>query len=116
MIKKILGAICDAVYNWFHDDPVEGVAGGRSPQWAKIRKEHILSSAECVACGRDYPLEVHHILPFHVFPSKELAPENLITLCTDCHFTFGHLRDWTSWNDAVIANSAEFRKRRDNRP
>lgn len=116
MISAFFGAICEAIYDWFHPEPIGGAVGARSPAWNRTRNDYIQSSPECVACGRDQPLEVHHILPFHVYPSLELIPENLITLCKDCHFTFGHLRDWTSWNNTVVADAAEFRKRRDSRP
>lgn len=76
---------------------------GRSPKWRKVRAEHIKKNPKCAACGRKDNLEVHHIVPYHIDPDKELDPENLITLCGKyCHFVFGHLMDWKSWNENVV--------------
>jgi len=58
------------------------------------------------ACGRKEDLEVHHIIPVHKDPSKELDPNNLITLCgKTCHLMFGHLMDYKSWNPNVEEDS-----------
>lgn len=39
----------------------------------------------------------------HVNPDKELDPDNLITLCDNpCHFVFGHLLNYKSWNRDVV--------------
>lgn len=76
---------------------------GRSPKWRKVRAEHIKQHPTCAACGRKDNLEVHHIVPYHIDPDKELDPSNLITLCGKyCHFVFGHLMDWKSWNENVV--------------
>jgi hypothetical protein len=57
-------------------------------------------------------LNAHHIRPFHLFPSLELHPGNLIILCegagVNCHFAFGHLLDWQSYNPAVVEDAAMF--------
>lgn len=76
----------------------------RSPQWAGVRKQFLKWNPTCAACGSKDNLEVHHVKPFHLFPELELAPENLIVLCENggnCHLTFGHLKNWKSWNIAV---------------
>lgn len=86
----------------------------RSKDWPKVRAAHLLVEKVCRACGEADPkkLNVHHILPFHGYPSRELDPLNLITLCEgdgcNCHFTFGHLLDWKSWNPMVRRDADDF--------
>ena len=90
---------------------------GRSPKWRKVRNEFIKNNNECAACGRDDDLEVHHIVPYHVDPSLELDHCNLITLCgKHCHFIFGHLGDWKSWNKDVVEDTKNYHKKIINRP
>jgi 5-methylcytosine-specific restriction protein A len=76
----------------------------RSPKWAGVRKQFLKWNPTCAACGSKENLEVHHVKPFHLFPELELAPENLVVLCENggnCHLTFGHLKNWKSYNLAV---------------
>jgi len=90
---------------------------GRSPKWRSVRNEHIKNNPTCAACGRKDGLEVHHIVPYHVDPSKELDPTNLITLCGKyCHFVFGHLMDWKSWNENVVRDSTLYLLAKTNKP
>ena len=90
---------------------------GRSPKWRKVRAEHIKNNPECAACGRKDGLEVHHIIPYHISPDLELEPANLITLCGKyCHFVFGHLMDWKSWNENVAIDCLVYRTAKINRP
>jgi len=97
--KQIVGPLREIAKNW---------GGKRSSLWNDVRKEHLKKFPACAICGReDVQMNVHHIHPFHVRPDLELAPDNLITLCRDHHFDFGHLRMWKSWNvnireDALI--------------
>jgi 5-methylcytosine-specific restriction protein A len=89
----------------------------RSPSWNRVRKEHLAQFPECSACGRKDNLEVHHIIPYHVDNSRELDPSNLITLCGKyCHFVFGHLMDWKSWNTNVVEDSNLYKVAKDNKP
>lgn len=77
--------------------------GARSSQWPKVRAEHIKNNPNCAACGRSKKVEVHHIQPYHLRPDLELSFDNLITLCDDpCHFVFGHLMNYKSWNINVV--------------
>ncbi|GHO61561.1 hypothetical protein KSC_004530 [Ktedonobacter sp. SOSP1-52] len=78
----------------------------RSPEWARVAKEHRLREPACVACGyRGKDLQVHHIKPFHLHPHLELDPHNLITLCEvrgrDHHLLLGHLDAWSSYNEHI---------------
>jgi|AGTN01.1.fsa_nt_gi hypothetical protein len=81
----------------------------RSPEWPRVREEHLRSQPRCMACGGDEDLQVHHIAPFHLHAHLELEPTNLITLCERtgrwCHFRVGHLYDWRSWNCYVAEDA-----------
>lgn len=89
----------------------------RSPQWTSIRKQHLINNNYCAACGRSKKLEVHHIEPVHLNPEKELDITNLITLCDDpCHFIFGHLMDYKSWNKNVIDDCKVYLEKVKNKP
>lgn len=90
---------------------------GRSSSWKKVRKDFLRSNPKCAACGRTEDLEVHHIVPYYIDKTKELDETNLITLCgKNCHFVFGHLFDWKSWNEDVIDDCKKFRRKVINRP
>lgn len=90
---------------------------GRSSSWKKIRNEFLKNNNQCAACGRKTKLEVHHIIPYHVDSTKELDVDNLIVLCDDyCHFIFGHLGDWRSWNVNVVNDCNQYYNKRVNRP
>lgn len=94
-----------------------GTLYGRSSKWKYVRSEHIKNYPECAACGRKTGLDVHHIKPYHINPELELDPNNLITLCDKyCHFVFGHLMDWKSWNENVREDCDEFLQKKMNRP
>jgi hypothetical protein len=85
---------------------------GRSYLWPVVRKKHLEKQPYCMACGSKIKPEVHHIIPYHVDPSKELAEDNLITLCDKyCHFVFGHLMDWKSWNPGVSEDAYIFNQK-----
>lgn len=94
MINKILGFFRSFVPG---QEPVFGgkpmlLGGPRSSHWPKIRKEHLNKESCCQACGGEKELNVHHIIPYHIDKTKELDPDNLITLCEgggiNCHFFF----------------------------
>lgn len=89
----------------------------RSPKWTQVRKQHIEDNPCCAACGSCNKPEVHHIVPVHVDPSKELDPSNLITLCDKyCHFVFGHFMNWHSWNSTIVEDSRSFLQKIKSRP
>lgn len=74
----------------------------RSSEWPTVRRRFLKLNPTCAACGQSDCPEVHHVIPFHVDRSLELEFQNLITLCgSDCHYIFGHLKDWRSWNPNV---------------
>lgn len=84
----------------------------RSGKWSKVRKEHLSKNPTCAVCGTSTKLEVHHIVPVHIDETKELDPDNLITLCDKyCHFIFGHLMNWNFYNTSIINDAAVFSKK-----
>lgn len=97
--------------------PIEQVVGEpRSSQWSKVRAEHLRTHPVCEACGQKDNLNVHHVVPFHNDPSKELDLENLITLCTDgpmninCHGLLGHGGNYKCRNPHVRDDVKKFRE------
>lgn len=85
----------------------------RSPEWPKVRKAWLKEHPECAACGGKKKVEVHHRLPFHLHPEKELDPTNFISLCEakkECnhHLHFGHLGDYKLENPRVTEMVKEY--------
>lgn len=93
-------------------DRLKGKAGPgqkRSKHWRKAKKEYYSKHGrKCSFCGTTKKVELHHILPFHLFPDLELDEKNLIPLCDgggkygmrSCHF-FAHLGDWKKFNPNI---------------
>jgi len=88
----------------------------RSYKWKKVRLEHLKQEYCCQACGSYSNLHVHHIVPVGVDKSKEFEATNLITLCKSCHFVFGHLMDWKSWNKDVVDDCKVYYNKVINKP
>jgi 5-methylcytosine-specific restriction protein A len=94
----------------------------RSNQWPTIRKHFLIKNPVCSVCGGKKKLEVHHKMPFHMDPSKELDPHNLITLCEEdtdgvnCHLLFGHLGNFKSLNSHVEVDSKVWAEKIAKRP
>ena len=90
----------------------------RSGSWPATEAGHLRKHPTCAACGRADDPEVHHIIPFHLRPDLELDEKNLITLCgkRGCHFLFGHLLSWLSYNAHVVIDAALMLARIKQRP
>lgn len=94
----------------------------RSSHWASVRKAHLEKNPVCAVCGGREHLEVHHKLPFHLDPSLELDPNNLITLCeakkdgVNCHLFVGHLGNFKSYNKDVEADARNWNSKLKERP
>ena len=90
-------------------DVVKGKAkllSPRSSKWPTVRKHFLETNPYCAACGHTSDLEVHHVVPFHEDPSKELDPSNLITLCDrpgpkNHHLLIGHSGSFRKSNPNV---------------
>ena len=83
----------------------------RSPDWGPFRDRIVAENPFCAGCSRQASLEVHHIQPFHARPDLECDESNVVVLCRDCHYTFGHLRDWRLANPHVLEDAAGYRRR-----
>lgn len=88
---------------------LEALGLPRSYSWNKLRKEILKKNPKCAVCGSKKNLVPHHIIPFHKDPSKELDEKNIIVLCQNksfnCHFFFGHLKNWKKYNDNIIEDA-----------
>jgi 5-methylcytosine-specific restriction endonuclease McrA len=87
----------------------------RSSKWDNVRDDFIEKHKTCAACGKNLKLQVHHIIPFHLAPEKELDIDNLIVLCegtTKCHLRVGHLGKWKDINPNVKVDAAKLLKMR----
>lgn len=87
----------------------------RSSGWRKVRDEYLFEYPECRVCKTTKNLEVHHIRPVNYYPELELVWDNLITLCRDHHFLYGHLLNWRAWNPNVIEDVEIWNKKIEDR-
>ena len=94
---------------------IEALATPRSAGWKILRRQHLGENPECIMCGSRKNLVPHHVVPFHVDPSRELDPSNLVTLCEsptfNCHLFFGHLKRWDRHNPHVVEDATTWRLR-----
>jgi hypothetical protein len=81
----------------------------RGSDWRKARNEHIKKETFCQCCGRCDKLEVHHYIPWHLAPELRTHPDNLVTLCRECHFRFGHFSHWKDCNEHLKIDVRTFR-------
>jgi len=97
-------------------------SAARSPKWPGVEKAHLALHPVCERCGGKTKLNVHHIKPYHLYPTLELEPTNLITLCeqgtggVNCHLAFGHLGDFKSYNVDVVQDTAIWKVKLLNKP
>lgn len=84
----------------------------RSARWSEVRNRFLATHSKCEVCDTKgnllNQLNCHHCTPFHVDPTLELNPNNLITLCRVHHFLFGHLMSWKSWNVDVRKDALDW--------
>jgi 5-methylcytosine-specific restriction endonuclease McrA len=95
-----------------------GISAKRSNKWPTLEKHFKEAHPTCAACGGTKNLNIHHCLPFHVYPEKELDPNNLITLCIgpkECHLRIGHggsfkqyVPEVKKYAAAVLAQQSKF--------
>ena len=70
--------------------------------WAKLQKAMIKKQPYCSLCKWKKKLNVHHILPRHLFPIYALIAENTVVLCRDCHFHYGHFNSFQNFNPFIL--------------
>lgn len=81
----------------------------RSSKWPKVRNDFLKTHSNCSACGGTNRLQVHHVEPFALDPSKELDPLNFICLCMgefECHLRIGHGENFRAYNPSVREDAA----------
>jgi len=94
-----------------------GQTGGQAetPSANAIRKAkaaHIRVHPLCAVCGGGSNIvngnrnDVHHILTVSRRPELAATPSNLITLCRNDHFVYGHATSWRGMN-TNLARSVE---------
>ena|ERR1035437_8563832 len=92
----------------------------RSKSWPKVRKAYLKKHPVCEICGCKKGLNIHHKLPFHLHPDLELLESNFITLCEhlehSCHFIFGHLFNFHSYNKDIEKDALKWNTKIINRP
>ena len=88
----------------------------RSDDWPRMRKMFLSVHPNCFVCGERKKVVVHHILPYHLFPSLENDPTNFMTLCDEHHLMFGHLNDFKSYNENAIKDAKEWYDKIKDRP
>lgn len=88
----------------------------RSPKFAALAREVIKErGGKCEATGYAKDLEVHHVVPYHIDPSRELDKTNLIVLTHWMHFFLAHFGNWSSWNDNIVEDARKLKERIKNR-
>lgn len=70
-------------------------------RWRKVRNAHVKDEPFCQMCGLRKTLEAHHIVPWHKSAELRFERSNLVTLCRDCHYRFGHFLDWHEYNEDI---------------
>ena len=106
-IEPFIPAIQEAAQQLLKDEAIAGAGearGERSSQWRTVRDRYADAHPLCAFCGST-AVDVHHIQPFHLFPTRELDPNNLVSLCRVHHFIYGHAGDWKGYNPDVLVDS-----------
>lgn len=108
---------------WAYTDDGESVSPpktlalttARSGKWEGVRNTYAKAHPTCVFCGG--PVEnVHHKIPFWVWPEGELVESNLCSVCRFDHKEWRHLGNWKSWNTELDRDIAWWRMRIETRP
>ena len=61
----------------------------------------------CYCETRGGHLHAHHIIPYWVKPEAFEDITNLVTVCTDCHFTKAHLGNWHKFDTGLLTEELE---------
>jgi hypothetical protein len=65
----------------------------------------------CVLCGeRGGDLTAHHIIPWSKDHSLRFDPQNIVTLCDDCHYNRAHAGSWRYTDPEIAERLTEYIK------
>lgn len=109
MIKTITHGV-NLIRHHFRD---LAVSVKRSNKWPTIEKHFREAHPNCAVCNGTARLNVHHCIPFHLDPTLELDPNNLITLCMgekECHLQIGHCGNFKLYNPNIVRDAATLSK------
>lgn len=56
-----------------------------SPKWKVLQQNQLKQNPICQRCGQAQATEVHHIIPHRGDEELFFNPDNLVSLCHDCH-------------------------------
>ena len=102
------------MFGFFRQPDPGVVAAGvpRSSGWGPWLKA-FLKGKSCIACGQREGLTGHHVVPYHLDPSREMDPKNVEPMCSDrCHLVHGHFNDFSLSNPTVREDCAAYRVKR----
>lgn len=91
----------------------------RSGKWKTTRAKHLEVQPRCLVCDSVENLQVHHLVPFHIDPSRENDPSNLGTFCQPHHYGVAHdpdgegpeKPDWKKFNPNAFEDAMKLRKK-----
>ena len=115
-MEYFLKIIQRLLLRWQTRESLRTLGAARSPQWNKLRNQYAKDFPSCAICGSQEDCQVHHCLPFHLYPELELSRENLLMLCREHHLFFGHLKNFSSWNETVREDAAVWNAKIKSRP
>lgn len=103
--------LLEYIKDFFQGKPV----AARSKGWSRVRRKYAKKNPRCAITGSK-KIQIHHRQPVHLFPEKELDPNNLISLRRDVHLIIGHLGSFYSYNKSIDKDVKVWRKRFITRP
>jgi 5-methylcytosine-specific restriction endonuclease McrA len=68
---------------------------------------------KCCYCEEKGHLHAHHIIPYWVLNEAYLDTDNLVTVCSDCHFVYAHLGNWHKFDINLITETLVIRYKLD---
>jgi hypothetical protein len=77
-----------------------------SGRWRRVSREFRARNPSCALCRSNKSVEAHHIVPWHRSEALRYDEANLISLCRDDHFKFGHFNNWKASNPGISALAA----------
>jgi len=81
----------------------------------RAKADHIKEHPRCAFCGIKGNIvngnrnDVHHLVPISFRPDLGDVPDNLLTACRFCHFSYCHLSNWSRYNPYALHMSLEMR-------